>query len=1649
MLKRVISALLVLTLVCAQLPALGESPADAALTSQEIAQARALIATEPGAAIWQEGDALSEGMNALQVQQYLEWLLTQNLDGLMLSIQDAGQLLGERQNYLDGVENVVQQLRNQVSYYAQLLESGRSAVMNDLYALENDPELTDRERWRIALNVREQVSQMQAAIRRVALAYQQYEALFANHRLAFQSTLSAVDSPEGVITGPALEALSAQAAQLTQLEQAQIDQQNADFSVLVLSTKEFGLILRDEKGNPVKGASVKVSAYDDPTQVQTVKTGEDGLAAFQIKDFLPDGNNRVTVNVVITRDFYCTREMRQLRIRGGQGISLRMSPYLGLPYLRMACFNGSDILSQQNTIYYTPKNDEYHYFSVLVEKQGKGQRINGTITLLYQSLDEDEKLVDNEVKRNFYSGTAVNFSGPWCQRIAPGTTVSFRVQCDNFDQIFTTQLNIQKAVVEEPLLDANKMFSLIPGDFSFQIPSEIPFIGGSRMSLGVPTMKASLLVDPSGFIQLAYGKSFASEAASWKSENEWDKLLRLDDADKQAQRDANAIENQVYQDAGATAKSKFLGQAKAAVTLFAALQGRIREGDQKMALKGQAGVQAAFQSGFSYPFMAFGTIPSFVGMDFRFALGVAFALGLEASWPDMNNLKLDYGSGVTLNILAELGASVGVGIKSLATLAVRFFGNVSPTLRLGKTSAASVTIAFGVQVVAQLLLLKWTQDLYRGTYTQTTNGAAQNTADAAGTQDSPGQTLSGLAPGVNTPDRRPLSAADGALPGLSADEETQLFSRVDSLAQPVQYVTLQSDSEKATFAFWITPVSGEGAHQAELIWFNLDDPAKTGTVGSLSDSFRLRQASDYAFAVMAHHDLVGVNVLSGAFEDGSDYPSESRMTGCVLRLENGSLTQEYTRVEAPAQSKGKAAYMNSPLLHLTDNTQPASPGRLWYFNFSCALNDYTTGRALSVYSMEVNRTLQNYQPVSVPGKARVDVLSPRSGAQRFAAASPYASATQGEESISCYYYLSGNGELYARTNGAEKHLDGYDSGGEIIFMAPLVDYFVNDGNAYLFYLQKGQSDDGADCFRLKGIQRSLNGTVFSIRDYDICLAAESFQLVTVDDGSLYGIPYLYWTESLAPNADDPNQETHYRVRAVRFDRSSNTLSAPFTLTELSHFPTSLQIVMALNGEGACQGFYTTDMERPADSSGATLSQRLIGFAFTLKTAVTLRGAAAYDPCVSAGDYAKLLFSVENTGNLPVSRFAVNISKDGQLLESVLVDCTEPQSSVNGFMGDAADSAFSVFRVGSVFDQLGGDDFLMVTADDSGSQTYQRVQTELFMPGAVRTYQAVIQIPDDWEGSMVLSADVATIYALSHYTGAFYSAGAADAARPAADAAWQGYEVALPAADARTNGAETVPTHTRLRVARANLDKNETQKEIGVGKGDLMLDCQPYADGDGNQYVQVSIIGRSQTDSRIQPTLTVTRDGQTVLRHTFARAIDADFGYTLDLPAALLLGGAEAGELVFTITDNDEGNEFAFFDNERTVSLGTPLRILQQPESVSRLPGEGASFSVAAAGGQMPYSYQWQRRNPGGEWENLPGANQAVYTISAVSAADAGALLRCRVQDQRGSEVVSDPAVISLLSRPPETGDAARPALWALLMLSGVCLLLSARKRRRE
>lgn len=104
----------------------------------------------------------------------------------------------------------------------------------------------------------------------------------------------------------------------------------------------------------------------------------------------------------------------------------------------------------------------------------------------------------------------------------------------------------------------------------------------------------------------------------------------------------------------------------------------------------------------------------------------------------------------------------------------------------------------------------------------------------------------------------------------------------------------------------------------------------------------------------------------------------------------------------------------------------------------------------------------------------------------------------------------------------------------------------------------------------------------------------------------------------------------------------------------------------------------------------------------------------------------------------------------------------------------------------------------------------------------------------------------------------------------------------------------------------------------------------------------------------------------------------------------------------------------------------PPSITQQPASLSVTAGQGASFTVAAAG-TAPLSYQWQRGSV-----DIPGANGTTYTLATTVVGDSGATFRAVVTNVAGTAtsnaatltVVASAPVLTITQQPVNTSVVA-------------------------
>ena len=375
---------------------------------------------------------------------------------------------------------------------------------------------------------------------------------------------------------------------------------------------------------------------------------------------------------------------------------------------------------------------------------------------------------------------------------------------------------------------------------------------------------------------------------------------------------------------------------------------------------------------------------------------------------------------------------------------------------------------------------------------------------------------------------------------------------------------------------------------------------------------------------------------------------------------------------------------------------------------------------------------------------------------------------------------------------------------------------VNDKDT-LFYLDRVKTDEGGFIHRLKGVTLSPQSPEkpVTVTDYDIEVNADRFDTVKFGGGI-----YLYWTECSTPKAgSDPDYKykEEYLVRCVRYDPDTDTICDPFTLVQLAESPSSVK----LQDSGA--GFYAVDL---GNEHGSYLRQSLTKFTYQLVMSAELQAAVPNDPCVCAGDYIDLILSVRNTGNLPLSGLNVAVKKGSQVIQTLHIDCTQPQESTNLFFAANGNLAaeqkgvYTIRRVDGMYDALNGESWNITSTNSNGVTTQRNVRTTLLMPGDTQSYKAKLLIPADWDGKVDLTAEIIQTVGVKQFGALLTENG-----RPLSNA------LVL-----TTDATNDDPVLMRLTPKNAH-------KIVDTDSHDLMLSAQLF-NREGETYVRVSILNRS-------------------------------------------------------------------------------------------------------------------------------------------------------------------------------------------------------------
>ena len=1625
MMKRLLSLLLTLAILLGAMPGLAET-AVPVLHSAEIASLKTLAGDAQTGAKWHEGMSPSASMNALQMWQWTDWFLSEKLRSLLGSAQDYIQLAsGLPDSSLSTLEWELRELEDQLTYYEEQLSDGRMAILNGI-RLYQDVSASAYDRARAYDRMMEAKEEILQAIKTISANYADYTARV--NRCSESMLAAPINHSMLTVQGSSGPDLMKEAKRLENSENAA---DAIDFDVTVISTKQICIAVYDSDKNPLSGALVHLVNNKDSKRTKDVVTESDGRAVFWVSDLGADEKTDMKLGLRVTANGYQTHEIQTVKIRGGESVSVHLKKDDQTPYLVMACFNGRDILNEESSFYYSKKNNLKHTFSVKLSCAGSGELEMRYPTdaagTAFQSVKQTFTAADSDKK-------VFTFEKEWLRILHPEAKVSFKLTTNGQEYTFDTHLKIEKAVVDEPFFDHSALFSFTSGSggFGFTIPGDVPFISGSTLSLSIPGNYPTLMILPSGMGMFSWGYDFAPESTTWKTDDTQDQERAIKEFDKQSAADKLLAAAGVYRNVNTTTTPKLLGDYGVHITPFAAMQGLYRRSDKSLELRGNGGATFAFEAGFTQTF-TIGPVPFFAGIDF--SMGASFGVGISLNMKaEIENglLKvkegpvIGYDSGMTISFRLELGGTIGLGLKDVLSVSLRGYGYINPIIHLTTPRvSAEARIGIGLSVTLRALFLKWSTTLWEGNLPLSSSDSIAMTASGESTASSSWRD--------NTDAEDPLPAAANTVTAVGASgveptETKKLFERIDCSAGDFQYVVVDG----TTYLFWIQP--GKDDKDWERVnWYNLNDPTKHGQVGWIdSGTYAKRNNTspnkayqdwfvDYDFTVEPSRDIQGnsskfcaLTILSGRFakptsEDKVNPPQEACVASVLMQKKSdGKLEVVYYREETGDFSK--LSYPTMPEVFLTATSDKLSSVFM--------VNTYVCSDEKKVRGLVVsgNDNVANFSCTAL----RSSLFENGKEIARYHVGEPTAvSAGAPEEDKMNFYVLSvlGTNSVLARIRNGNRQVL---AKGDIVNFKVVTRINGIDDKDTLFYLDRVKTDEGGFIHRLKGVTLSPQRPEkpVTVTDYDIEVNADRFDTVKFGGGI-----YLYWTECSTPNTNVvPDAKAEYLVRCVRYDPDTDTICDPFTLVQLDESPSSVKL------QDSGTGFYAVDL---GNKNGSYVRQSLTKFTYQLVMSAELQAAVPNDPCVCAGDYIDLILSVRNTGNLPLSGLNVAVKKGSQVIQTLHIDCTQPQESTNLFFAANGNleaeqkGVYTIRRVDGMYDALNGESWNITSTNSNGVTTQRNVRTTLLMPGDTQSYKAKLLIPADWDGKVDLTAEIVQTVGAKQFGALLTENG-----RPLSNA------LVL-----TTDATNDDPVLMRLTSEMAH-------KIVNTDSHDLMLSAQLF-NREGETYVRVSILNRSgNTGSSVVPTLTSSYNGQTLFSHTFLNAMEDDYGYSMDIPLQTLTAGRRLDELDLNVSSKENYEEFADADNHVRLSLFPKLYIAQQPESLNLVEKQDALFVVSADGGQRPYRYQWQKLNAEGRWIDLPGANQNSYQLPKVTLAQSGLTLRCVVTDGAGDSVTSDSAVLSVFSL-PQTGDETQPALWMLLAVASAALIALLCFRRRK
>ncbi|MCQ2530687.1 MAG: immunoglobulin domain-containing protein [Lachnospiraceae bacterium] len=753
--KRIIASLLLITLILTAIPleALAGENTDAVMELSRKSYILDLIGSEDGPE-YRSGALLSANMNAKQMEDCLEELLSSDIEGVLCELEDLV-TYGERSDtnevsnrvtlgdYGEAVKllDSLRQIWMEAKGCKDIISEDRDIIASCYEALEaGDVFTTEHERESLAHKIIEKADDLEKQMAYAADCYSTWKNTMksARNRLVAASSPTAVtDVPADELQNHIVTLKTGRAAEMKSLASKEPNSAGKDIVIDVVSIHEIRIYALDENKQPLKDAVIYCWNADesitDPKRGTARFPNEEGYVTVPISELGADENHYLTAGYEVSCPGYRTQYAQANYILGGEifWCYLQENDPKEDVYVAGISLNGYDCKWYEKELYITDENTADQTVTLFLRSQS-GSDFSGTAEMKYKdrfSGDYSKLYADYSSSRGAATAT---FKSKLCQNVAVDqeNAMTFNLSTSTSNAEITPTLKSEEARLGKTQCakDDALINSLYFGKISLAFPGDVPFLNSIGLNFDVPEILKNhvfLLTNCSGLWAVfattgpsPMTKSIEKLNSNWMTSDS----KRLDNITKTMVTENSKWTKQQIEQEYKTARydnnvpglfggKKIYGNASFVVSGTYDLK--------EMDFTAIFGLQVGFRGDWTKQFLLGGVVPATVGWGFDVSASTFFKFKHKGWDFDGVDINFDFrlmgymsgGPGIRMNMFGKrFTVALGFKFQLALLLSVPIF-----TSATGPKDDPTFTFNIGLSFFADILFVHFTWNIWSGT----------------------------------------------------------------------------------------------------------------------------------------------------------------------------------------------------------------------------------------------------------------------------------------------------------------------------------------------------------------------------------------------------------------------------------------------------------------------------------------------------------------------------------------------------------------------------------------------------------------------------------------------------------------------------------------------------------------------------------------------------------------------------------------------------------------------------------------------------------------------------------------------------------------------------------------------------------------------